>query len=206
MSSEHPGRDIERRSSDITQVERSRGIHENIPGISQSNADTDKVEEKIIVFSTGLAGIVLIFTTLFSGVIAIFLSISLPDLKDRTTSLTPSLVVNILWLLSLAINLSSALIATLFKIYHGISQLSESQPRRRGIFGKLLKKFTISQAVSLSVMPALLLISFVSFFCGLIVYVWNIHATAGYCILIFLLIFTYGYQVLSILIGDYLGL
>ncbi|KAF8263968.1 hypothetical protein EI94DRAFT_1788251 [Lactarius quietus] len=189
MPSDNLDRDIERQPRDITQAERSSGIHEEMPGNSQPHAEVDKVEERIIMFSTGLAGIVLIFTALFSGIIATFLSISLPDLKNQTTSLTPSLVVNILWLLSLTISLSSALNATLFQVYQGTSQLS--QPRRRGIVLTFVKKFTMAQAVGLSVMPTLLIISFISFFGGLIVYVWNIHTAAGYCVLIFLLIFTY---------------
>jgi hypothetical protein len=145
-------------------------------------------------------------TALFSGIIATFLSLSLPDLKNQTTSLTPSLVVNILWLLSLAISLSSALNATLFQVYQGTSQLSQSPRRRNGIIWKFMRKFTMAHAVSLSIMPTLLYISFFSFFGGLVVFVWNIHTTAGYCVLIFMLVFTYGYQVVALGVGACLGI
>jgi len=70
MPSDNLDRDIERQPRDITQAERSSGIHEEMPGNSQPHAEVNKVEERIIMFSNGLAGIVLIFTALFSGIIA----------------------------------------------------------------------------------------------------------------------------------------
>jgi hypothetical protein len=45
-----------------------------------------------------------------------------------------------------------------------------------------MTKFMMAQAVSLSIMPTLL---YISFFGTLVVYVWKIHATAGYRVLIF---------------------
>ena len=52
-----------------------------------------------------------------------------------------------------------------------------------------MKTLTMGQALSLSIMPLLLSIAFYSFFAGLVVYVWNIHTTAGHCVLAFILIF-----------------
>lgn len=68
-----------------------------------------------------------------------------------------------------------------------------------------MKTLTMGQALSLSIMPSLLSIAFYSFFAGLVVYVWNIHTTAGQCVLAFILIFTYGYQLLATAIGACLG-
>jgi len=202
MSSDNTDRDIERQSRDITQAERNRGIHEDVSRNSRSNPEVNKLEENIIGFSSGLASSVLLFTALFSGIIATFLALSIPDLKNPTTS---SLAVNILWLLSLVISLSSALNATLFQVYQSTSQLSHTSRRSSGIIQKFVKKLTMAQAVSLSIMPTLLSIAFYSFFAGLVVYVWNIHATAGYCVLAFIMIFNYGYQLLAVAMGNCLG-
>jgi hypothetical protein len=145
---------------------------------------------------------VIVKTALFSGIIAIFLSLSIPDLKNPTT---PSLVVNILWLLSLVISMSAALNATLFQIYKSTSLLSYAPRRSPGRLGKFVKKLTMAQAITLSIMPTLLYIAFYSFISGLVVYVWNIHTTAGHCVLAFIIIFNYGYQILVYMIGERLG-
>lgn len=206
MALDNPDRDIQLQPENSIQPERNRGIYEGESRNLRPNAEVDDLEANLIGFSSGLASSILVFTALFSGIIATFLSLSLPDLKNQTTSLTPSLVVNILWLLSLAISLSSALNATLFQVYQGTSQLSQSPRRRNGIIWKFMRKFTMAHAVSLSIMPTLLYISFFSFFGGLVVFVWNIHTTAGYCVLIFMLVFTYGYQVVALGVGACLGI
>ena len=69
-----------------------------------------------------------------------------------------------------------------------------------------MKRFTMAQAVSLSTVPVFLFISLISFFSGLVVYVWNIHTTLGYCILVFMLVFTYGYQIATVAVGACLGI
>ena len=69
-----------------------------------------------------------------------------------------------------------------------------------------MKRFTMAQAVSLSTVPVFLFISLISFFSGLVVYVWNIHTTLGYCILVFMLVFTYGYQIVTVAVGVCLGI
>ena len=104
-------------------------------------------------------------TALFSGIITAFLALSLPDLQNRTTSLTPSLVVNILWLLTLVISVSSALNATLFQVFQGTAQLPH---RRRSTIWKFMKECMMAQAVGLSILPTLLNISFYSFFASLV--------------------------------------
>ena len=204
------------------------GIDEGVSINSQPIAEVNDVATNLIGYSSGLASSILIFvrmmigpltfwsliaiikTALFSGIVAVFLSLSLPDLKSRATSkatsLTPSVVVNILWLLSLAISLSSALNATMFQVFQGTSRFSQPQSRNTSLSWGFMKKFTVAHAVSLSAMPALIVISFVSFFSGLVVYVWNIHATVGYCILVFMLVFTYGYQIVTIVVGACLGI
>jgi hypothetical protein len=58
-----------------------------------------------------------------------------------------------------------------------------------------MEQFTVrTQTVVLMTLPSTLIVSFLSFFTGLIVYVWNMHPIAGYCVLGFVLVFGYGPQ------------
>jgi hypothetical protein len=120
--------------------------------------------------------------------------------------MTPALVVNILWLLSLVFALGSALIASSVQEWAETYQMNnthqttetERGPVWRPRFTHLvLGEYwtTVVEYISalliilaLGIMRTSLDISIFSFFAGLVVYVWNIHATIGHCVLGFVLI------------------
>ena len=154
---------------------------------------------------------------LFSSVVATFLALSIPDLRNRNGPLTSTLSVNILWLLSLVLSLGSALAAGTVQEWaetyqkteayqtpetsqmtetHQTTEIHQTTETYRGPLPAklgLLKKFldytsALLMVLSLGIMHALLEISVLSFFIGLIIYVWNIHTTAGHFVLGFVIV------------------
>jgi hypothetical protein len=153
-------------------------------------------------------------TGLFSGIVSAFLSLSIPDIQQSgSTNDIPhwsAVIVNILWLVSLILSLSSALFATLFqqwsRRYLELAQRRVAPHRRARIRGYMfdgISTFKMSLAVKL--MPVLLHLSIFSFFVGLFFFVWKIHTGTGYCVLGLISIFTFGYVVLTMLPYIYLN-
>ena len=149
-------------------------------------------------------------TGLFSSIVSTFLSLSLPDLRNGTAALTPFVVVNVFWLLSLVLSLSSALYATLFqqwsRRYLELSQRRVAPHKRARIREYMFSSIsTFKMTLAVKVMPVLLHLSIFFFFAGLVLYVWNTHATAGYFIFGFILVFAFCYIALTLLPHLYLN-
>jgi hypothetical protein len=153
-------------------------------------------------------------TGLFSGIVSTFLSISIPYIQQTgNTNYIPhwsAVIVNILWLVSLILSLSSALFATLFqqwsRRYLELAQRRVALHRRARIRGYMFDGIsTFKMTLAVKLMPVLLHLSIFSFFVGLFVFVWQIHAVAGHCVLGFISIFTFGYVVLTMLPHIYLN-
>ncbi|KAI9458004.1 hypothetical protein BJY52DRAFT_1212387 [Lactarius psammicola] len=166
-----PDHDTEHQPTNNAQAE--RGIHRDSSGKIWSIylAEADKQDEDITSFWRGEAESILVFTGLFSGVVSTFLSISISDLRTGTNSdgivYSPTLysvVINVLWLLSMVFSLSSALFATLFqqwsRRYLELTQLRVAPHKRARIRGYMfsgISAFKMSLAVKL--MPMLLHLS-----------------------------------------------
>jgi hypothetical protein len=120
--------------------------------------------------------------------------------------MTPALVVNIFWLLSLVFALGSAPLASSVQGWaetypmndtHQTTETDRGPVWRRRVTHLVLEEYwrTVVEYISaiwmilaLGIMCTSLDISIFSFFAGLVVYVWNIHATIGHCVLGFVLI------------------
>lgn len=192
-------------------------------------------DEYAIRMSKGVTGSVLVFAALFSGVVATFLALSIPDLRNQNGSHTASLVVNILWLLSLVLSLGSAYFASKVQEWvetypmtkthqttgtqtteihqltetHQITEIHQITETRQATgsvretfpfgFRKLLEYWTafldyisaLLIVIILEIMRTSLEIAVLSFFAGLVVYVWNIHAIAGHYVLGFVCFFIF---------------
>jgi hypothetical protein len=160
-------------------------------------------------------------TGLFSGIVSAFLSLSIQDLKGTGVSSStgvssiiipygPVCVVNVLWLFSLILSLSSALFATLFqqwsRRYLELTQRRVAPHRHARIRGYMFNGIsTFKMSLAVKLMPVLLHLSIFSFFVGLFIYVWFIDRIVGYCVLAFICVFTFGYVVLTMLPYIYLN-
>ncbi|KAN0137286.1 hypothetical protein V8E53_004731 [Lactarius tabidus] len=205
------------------QAERIRGLHKDSSGKLWSIylVEADEQDEEITAFWRGEADSILVFTGLFSGIVSAFLSLSIQDLKGTGASSStgvssiiipygPVCVVNVLWLFSLILSLSSALFATLFqqwsRRYLELTQRRVAPHRRARIRGYMFNGIsTFKMSLAVKLMPVLLHLSIFSFFVGLFIYVWFIDRIVGYCVLAFICVFTYGYVVLTMLPYIYLN-
>ncbi|KAF8258480.1 hypothetical protein EI94DRAFT_1551682, partial [Lactarius quietus] len=168
--------------------------------------EAKKEDEQITNNWTEDTGGVLVFTGLFSSIIATFISISLPGLSPDPNAPTVALLtqlvnissgvpvvpqntpftapasivrVNVMWLLSLILSLSCALLATLMQQWarrymdyarHGGAP--RKQARIRAYMFEGVTIFRMSQAVE--AMPLLLHTSVFLFFAGLIEFLFTI--------------------------------
>ena len=153
--------------------------------------------------------------SLFSSVVATFLALSIPDLQDQNSSHTHSLVVNILWLISLVLSVGSALFASkiqeLVETYRitemhqatGV-QTTEAHQMTTGRSSPSQEtlppfvEYTLAVIGYISTLLVVLVLEIIcrsleiavfSFFAGLIIYVWNIHTVAGHIVLAFVCFF-----------------
>ncbi|KAI9458007.1 hypothetical protein BJY52DRAFT_1374029, partial [Lactarius psammicola] len=119
-------------------------------------------------------------------------------------------VVNVLWLLSLVFSLSSALFATLFqqwsRRYLELTQRRVAPHKRARIRGYMFSGIsTFKMSLAVKLMPVLLHLSIFSFFAGLVIYIWKIHAATGYFVLGSVSVIIFSYAVLTILPYIYLN-
>ena len=118
---------------------------------------------------------------------------------------TSALLTSTLWLLSLIVSLSCALLATLLQQWARrfllITQSRGSKPhdraRIRSFFAEGVIKFHLPKVVD--ALPALLHISVFFFLAGLLVYIYNIHHTLFFLILPPILLCGIAYSVLTLM-------
>jgi hypothetical protein len=115
-----------------------------------------------------------------------------------------AVLVNSLWFLSLAISITSALLATLLqqwarrylKVTH-TQDRPQDRARVRAFFFEGADKFHLLWVAD--TVPALIHLSLALFFAGLLILLWNTHHTVFYSVVWWVVILTMGYAYITLL-------
>ncbi|KAF8270569.1 hypothetical protein EI94DRAFT_1798047 [Lactarius quietus] len=228
-----PDDTTEEKRRDNTNTQSSTEDHEDPSGrlLSMYLTVAKEEDDQMAKNWTDDTGGVLVFTGLFSSIVATFISISLPGLSPDPNAPTVALLaqlvnissglpvvaqntpfkapasivrVNVMWILSLILSLSCALLATLMQQWTR-RYLDYAQRRGAPIMRLLIRayildeveKFVMSHAVEM--MPLILHISVFLFFAGLIDFIFPIDKVVAFFALGCVTVFAFVYAILTLL-------
>ncbi|KAI9454698.1 hypothetical protein F5148DRAFT_1228629 [Russula earlei] len=165
----------------------------------------DKFDRDLIESWKGDMDGILIFSGLFSAVaqVAIILARStnqidpvLPPMPTQNSQ-TAYLVINAFWFLSLAFSLTCAITATLVQQWSRTPFNPHQRARMRTYLHRGVQKFRFSELVG--AIPMLLHVALFLFFCGLLVFLFNLDTTLARILLVFSIAALFLYVLLTAL-------